>query len=75
MSDAYQSTRETVATLLASGREQVIIPTFQRGYMWQKKHVLAFWDDLVKQKDLGKAAEPHFFGRSLRYQTPRSGNL
>jgi len=41
-----------------------MIPPFQRGYMWKKKHVEAFWADIDKQRALSKVmgADPHFFG-------------
>lgn len=65
MADAFNSTRETIGSLLGSiARERIAIPTFQRGYMWKKKHVEAFWQDVAKQKEASKSkgADPHFLG-------------
>ncbi|PYP82360.1 MAG: hypothetical protein DMF61_26630 [Blastocatellia bacterium AA13] len=65
MSDAFNSSPATIGGLLASiTRERIVVPTFQRGYMWKKKHVEAFWDDVDKQRKASvvKGADPHFLG-------------
>ncbi len=48
----------------ANSQVRNIIPRFQRGYMWQKKHVEALWDDLTKltSKRRIHANHLHFFG-------------
>ncbi len=67
VSDAYNSSPAKIGGLLSTltlSRERIVIPTFQRGYMWKKKHVEAFWTDVDKQRELSKVkgADPHFFG-------------
>lgn len=66
MAEAFNAQRETIGGLLNSlASSRVVVPMFQRGYMWQKKHVEAFWKDLKKHKDksaLRNAPERHFFG-------------
>jgi len=66
MSEAYNANRETIGNLLGpNSRERVVVPTFQRGYMWQTKHVSAFWDDVVKQQQASKSKgglDTHFLG-------------
>lgn len=49
MSDAFHASPESIATLLGSlRRERVIVPPYQRGYMWQEKHVKQFWHDIIR---------------------------
>ena len=46
VSDAFNSSPAKVGDLLTTtslSRERIVVPTFQRGYMWKKKHVEAFW--------------------------------
>jgi len=66
MSEAYNANRETIGSLLGPiSRDRVVVPTFQRGYMWQTKHVSAFWDDVVKQQGASKlkgGPDTHFLG-------------
>lgn len=65
MSDAFNSSPATIGGLLGSiARERIVVPMFQRGYMWKKKHVEAFWDDVDKQRKASvvKGADPHFLG-------------
>ena len=57
VSDAFNSSPAAVGLLLGTGtasRSRIIMPTFQRGYMWKKKHVEAFWDDVDKQREQNK---------------------
>jgi len=73
VSDAFNSSPARVGDLLATtslSRERIVIPTFQRGYMWKKKHVEAFWQDVDKQRlqSRTKGIDPHFFGRLSHYQ-------
>lgn len=65
MSDAFNSSPATIGGLLGSiARERIAVPMFQRGYMWKKKHVEAFWDDVDKQRkaSIVKGVDPHFLG-------------
>lgn len=49
MAEAFAASPETIGSLLGSlTRERVIVPAFQRGYMWKKKHVEQFWRDVVR---------------------------
>lgn len=46
---SFDSKAATVAQLLGDGIPQkLVVPEFQRGYEWGKKHVDAFWNDLKK---------------------------
>lgn len=78
MSDVFNSSPARVGDLLATtslSRERIVIPTFQRGYMWKKKHVEAFWQDVDKQRIRSevKGADPHFFGPIVTLSEPREG--
>jgi Protein of unknown function DUF262/Protein of unknown function (DUF1524) len=47
MIEAYNSQAKSMADLLSETHQgRVVVPTFQRGYSWGKKHVEAFWNDL-----------------------------
>jgi hypothetical protein len=57
-------------------RERIVVPPFQRGYMWKKKHVVAFWEDVNKQRIStagNKGADPHFFGPIVTMAKPENG--
>ncbi len=44
--------------------------------MWKKKHVEAFWDDVMKQRNTSanqKGAESHFFGPIVTLSKPKDG--
>ncbi|MGA3373030.1 MAG: DUF262 domain-containing HNH endonuclease family protein [Terracidiphilus sp.] len=78
MSDAFNSSPAKVGDLLATislSRERIVIPTFQRGYMWKKKHVEAFWQDVDKQRmrSRTKGVDPHFFGPIVTLSKPTEG--
>lgn len=76
MADAFNSSRAKVGDLLSTNsvaRERIVIPTFQRGYMWKKKHVEAFWQDVDKQRSQPKGADPHFFGPIVTLAKPTEG--
>jgi uncharacterized protein with ParB-like and HNH nuclease domain len=48
VSDAFASSPAKVGDLLTTSSlpdGRIVIPMFQRGYMWKKKHVEAFWQD------------------------------
>ena len=78
MSDAFNSSPARVGDLLATtslSRERIVIPTFQRGYMWKKKHVEAFWQDVDKQRlqSRTKGIDPHFFWPIVTLSNPTDG--
>ena len=68
VSEAFASSPARINMLLSTNaleRERIVVPAFQRGYMWKKKHVEAFWDDVDRQRKHtaeDKASDPHFFG-------------
>ena len=65
VSGAFASSPAKVGDLLSTSSlpvDRIVVPTFQRGYMWKKKHVEDFWSDVDKQRSKGKGADPHFFG-------------
>lgn len=79
MSEAFASSPARINTLLSTNaleRERMVIPAFQRGYMWRKKHVESFWDDVDRQRmrtAKDKAADPHFFGPIVTMARPDEG--
>jgi hypothetical protein len=79
VADAFASSPANIGSLLSSNqRERIIVPTFQRGYMWKTKHVEAFWDDVDKQRQTSattRGAEPHFFGPIVTLSKPQEGTI
>ncbi len=79
MSEAFASSPARINTLLSTNaleRERTVVPAFQRGYMWKKKHVEAFWDDVDRQRKRtaeNKGADPHFFGPIVTMAKPDEG--
>jgi len=64
MANAYLASPETIGGLLSSmTREIVVVPPFQRGYMWQQKHVKQFWQDVIsfQQKRSSKGERDQYF--------------
>jgi pyruvoyl-dependent arginine decarboxylase (PvlArgDC) len=75
MSGAFASSPAKVGDLITTSSlpsERIVVPTFQRGYMWKKKHVEAFWQDVDKQRiqSRTKGADPHFFGPIVTLSKP-----
>ena len=53
--EAYSAQARRMGDLLSESHEgRVIVPTFQRGYSWGKKHVDAFWKDLEYHREKRK---------------------
>lgn len=78
MSTAFASSPAKVGDLLTTNslpNDRIVIPTFQRGYMWKKKHVEAFWQDIDKQRIQSrmKGTDPHFFGPIVTLSKPAEG--
>jgi uncharacterized protein DUF262/uncharacterized protein DUF1524 len=47
MLDAYNAQPKSIGDLLSDSlKGTVVVPEFQRGYSWGKKHVEAFWEDV-----------------------------
>lgn len=62
----FNSQAKTIGELLSSNtREKIVVPQFQRGYSWQKKHVEMFWKDIIQfQEESGRkdGPEKYFLG-------------
>ena len=62
--EAYSAQAKRMGDLLSESHEgRVIVPTFQRGYSWGKKHVDAFWKDIedFRKKRKAKGASDKYF--------------
>lgn len=47
MLNAFNAQSKNIAELLGDAQPiRLIVPKFQRGYSWEKKHVSAFWNDI-----------------------------
>ena len=57
--NAFNSRSRTVGELLSSNQQaRIVVPTFQRGYSWEAKHVKAFWNDINDPN----RSKKYFFG-------------
>jgi hypothetical protein len=64
MLDAYSAHSKSIGDLLGDGlKGKMVVPEFQRGYSWGKKHVEAFWKDIMRfQKEtLQKEGPENYF--------------
>lgn len=66
MQEAFNAQSKTIGDML-NGQEpkRLVVPEFQRGYSWEKKHVESFWKDIVEfQMEKAKAGGPekYFLG-------------
>jgi len=62
--EAYNAQAKRMADLLSESHEgRVIVPTFQRGYSWGKKHVDVFWKDIedFRKKRTAKGTSDKYF--------------
>lgn len=48
--DAFNSQPKTIGELLGN-EAKLLVPTFQRPYSWEKRHVEAFWNDIIKHNE------------------------
>lgn len=67
MANAYDAKSQSVGEFLGSSasRTKILVPEFQRGYMWGKDQIEAFWTDVTKNMEAraGAPSTPkHFFG-------------
>jgi len=64
--DAYNAQSKNIGELLSDSQPcKLIVPMFQRGYSWEKKHVTAFWNDIHQfQRDsvLQGGPQKYFLG-------------
>jgi hypothetical protein len=62
----FDSKSQNIGELLgANTRDRIVVPTFQRGYEWGKKHVEAFWKDIrqfERERNLAGGPEKYFLG-------------
>jgi hypothetical protein len=65
MAQPFKADSKTIGDLLSgSDKPRLVIPPFQRGYSWEKKHVEALWKDLSQfllEKSAGIATK-YFLG-------------
>jgi uncharacterized protein with ParB-like and HNH nuclease domain len=70
----FASTSKTVGELLSTiSRSRIVVPTFQRGYEWAKKHVEAFWIDIQKfekERDSKTGSKKYFLGPIVVLEKP-----
>jgi uncharacterized protein with ParB-like and HNH nuclease domain len=68
-----RGTQKNIGELLGGNDpSKLVVPEFQRGYSWEKKHVAAFWKDIIDlQKD--DTRENHFLGPMVTL--PKSKNV
>jgi len=52
---------ETTVKALFDGRQQYVVPLFQRRYAWSKKHWKVLWQDILELHD-AKTLSDHFLG-------------
>lgn len=66
MQEAFNAQSKTIGDML-NGQEpkRLVVPEFQRGYSWEKKHVEAFWKDVIEfqdEKPKAGSSEKYFLG-------------
>jgi len=63
---AYDAESKNVGDLLSDNlRGRIVVPKFQRGYSWQKKHVDVFWKDVRRfqlEKPQKGSPDKYFLG-------------
>lgn len=79
MFDAFNAQAKSMADLLSDNQPaRIIVPRFQRGYSWEKKHVEAFWNDIrTFQKESGLKGGPdkYFLGPIVIMSAPDSKEI
>ncbi len=64
--DAFKADSKVFGELLGDiERSRFVVPRFQRGYSWEKKHVSAFWNDIKrfqKESQEKNGPEKYFLG-------------
>jgi uncharacterized protein DUF262/uncharacterized protein DUF1524 len=65
--NAFNSRSKTMGELLSSNQStRIVVPTFQRGYSWEKKHVTSFW------KDINGPEKKYFLGPIVTLSKPET---
>jgi hypothetical protein len=61
MFETFNAQSKNIGELLsANERAKIVVPKFQRGYSWEKKHIEALWNDLIAfQLDQRQKNGPH----------------
>ena len=66
MYETFNSQSKNIGELLGGNeRARLIVPKFQRGYSWEKKHVEAFWTDVTgfqKESAVKGGPDKYFLG-------------
>lgn len=66
MLDAFSAQSRTIGDLLSDSLKGIVVlPQFQRGYSWGKKHVEDFWRDISdfqKESSVKGGRDAHFLG-------------
>lgn len=74
MFDAFKADSKVFGELLGDiERSRFVVPRFQRGYSWEKKHVLAFWEDIKrfqKESATKNGPEKYFLGPIVIMPSP-----
>ena len=77
--EAYNAQAKTMADLLSETHQgRVVVPTFQRGYSWGKKHVEAFWNDIHnfrKESEKKNGPDKYFLGPIVVMPSPSSKQI
>jgi uncharacterized protein with ParB-like and HNH nuclease domain len=74
--EAFNSQSKNVGELLGRTQEaRIVVPAFQRPYSWEKKHVQAFWNDIIghQKEKLGNvpnASDKYFLGPIVTLEKP-----
>jgi hypothetical protein len=75
MSNAYNSHSKSIGELLGSNEASLlVVPRFQRGYSWEKKHVEAFWKDIIRhqrESQQKNGPDKYFLGPFVTMQRPK----
>ncbi len=66
MYEAFNAQPKNIGEMLGRNESaRIVVPEFQRGYSWEKKHVEAFWSDVTefqKQSETRGGPEKYFLG-------------
>lgn len=66
MYETFNSQSKNIGDLLGGNeRARIVVPVFQRGYSWEKKHVEAFWTDITtfqKESSVKGGPDKYFLG-------------
>jgi hypothetical protein len=74
MANAFSASPESIGALLSiMRRERIVVPPFQRGYMWQEKQVRHFWKDILRfqlRRSSPNAPRQYFLGPIVTLSQP-----